>query len=31
MRSYDGAEICESIRLHSLNQLNTIIDKSSFG
>ena len=31
MRSYDGAEICELVRLYLLTQLSTIVDKSSAG
>ena len=29
MGSYDGAEICELVRLYLLNRLSTVIDKSS--
>ena len=29
MGSYDGAEICELVGLYLLNQLSTVIDKSS--
>ena len=29
MGSYDRAEICELVGLHLLNQLSTVIDKSS--
>ena len=29
--SYDGAEICELVRLYLLNRLSTVIDKSSVG
>ena len=31
MGSYDGAEICELVGLYLLNQLSTVIDKSSVG
>ena len=31
MGSYDRAEICELVGLHLLNQLSTVIDKSSVG
>ena len=31
MGSYDGAEICEPVGLYLLNQLSTVIDKSSVG
>ena len=31
MRSYDAAEICELVGLYLLNQLSTVIDKSSVG
>ena len=31
MGSYDGAEICELVGLYLLNQLSTVIDKSSIG
>ena len=31
MGSYDGAEICELVRLYLLNQLGTVIDRSSVG
>ena len=31
MGSYDGAEICELVGLYLLNQLSTLVDKSSVG
>ena len=31
MGSYDGAELCELVGLYLLNQLSTVIDKSSVG
>ena len=31
MGSYDRAEICELVGLYLLNQLSTVIDKSSVG
>ena len=31
MGSYDEAEICELVRLYLLNQLGTVIDRSSVG
>ena len=31
IESYDGAQICEYVGLHLLNQLSTAIDKSSVG
>ena len=31
MGSFDGAEICEFVELFLLNQLSTVIDKSSVG
>ena len=31
MRYYDAAEICELVGLYLLNQLSTVIDKSSVG